>query len=119
MATAKARRNNHAAGVSFDGLVDELADFGKTFDVFVALLDLAGGESQDGAVEIDVVASTELRIETGAEFQKGGDAPVYRDVSGGGMEDAGHHLQQGALAGAVFTHNTKGFALFHMKRDIV
>ena len=40
----------HAAGVRLDGLADEVADFGEGLDIGVALLDLAGGEAEDGAV---------------------------------------------------------------------
>ena len=56
----------------------KLADFGERCDVLVALVDLAGGEAQNGAVEIDVVAAAEFGIEAGAQFEQGGDAAVDR-----------------------------------------
>ena len=68
----------HAARISFDRLIDEVADFGEVFDVFVALVDLAGAEAEDGAVQVDVVAAAEFGIESGAEFEQRCDAPVDR-----------------------------------------
>jgi hypothetical protein len=51
----KGEADGHAAGVGFDGLVDEVADFGEGFDGGVAGFDLGGGEAEDGGVEIDVL----------------------------------------------------------------
>ena len=47
-------QNDYAAGVGFDGLVNERADFGEVFDLLEALVDLSGGEAEDGAVQVDV-----------------------------------------------------------------
>src|SRR5262249_36239540 len=49
--------NYHAAGICFNGLVHEVADFGKAFDVADALVDLLAAEAQDRAVEVDVIAA--------------------------------------------------------------
>ena len=70
--------HHHAAGVGLDRLIDEVADLGEGGDVFVALVDLARGEAQDRAVEIDVIAAAEFGVEAGAEFEQGGDAAVDR-----------------------------------------
>ena len=71
---------------------------------------------ENGAVEVDVVAAGEFRVEAGAEFEQRGDAPVHRDGAGGGLQDAGHDLQQGALAGAVFADDAEGFAAARPRR---
>ena len=44
----------------------------------VALVDLARGQAQDGAVEIDVVAPAEFGVESGAQFEQRRNAPVHR-----------------------------------------
>ena len=111
--------HHHAAGVGLDRLVDEVADFGEGGDVFVPLVDLARGESQDRAVEVDVIAAAEFRIEAGAEFEQGGDASVNIDRAARRMQDPGHHLQERALAGAVFPHNAEGLAALHLEADVV
>src|ERR1035437_6931669 len=111
--------HHHAAGVGLDGLIDEVADFGESGDVLVALVDLAGGESEDGAVEVDVIAAAEFGVESGAEFEQGGDASVDTDRAGGGMKDSGDHLQQRALSGAIFADNAERFAALDLEADIV
>ena len=68
--------HHHAARVSLDRLVDELADFGEGFDFAVALVDLPRGQAQDGAVQVHVVAPAELRIEAGAQLEQRRDAAV-------------------------------------------
>ena len=35
------------------------------------------------------------------------------------MEDSSHHLQERALAGAVFPHNAEGFAALDLEADVV
>ena len=60
----------HARGVVAYGFVDELVQFGEADDVVEALADVAGGESQDGAVEVDVLAAGEFGVEAGAQFQQ-------------------------------------------------
>ena len=49
--------HHHAARIGLHRLVDEIADFGEVLDILVALVDLPGGEAQDGAVQVDVVAA--------------------------------------------------------------
>ena len=111
--------HHHAARIRFHRLVDEFADFGEILDIPVALVDLPGGEAQDGAVQIDIVAAGEFGIESGAQFQQGRDAPVYRERAAGGMQNAGHHLQQGAFAGAVFADDAEGLAAAHLEADVL
>lgn len=55
--------DGHAAGVGFDGLVDEVSDFGEGFNFGVAGVDLGGAEAEDGGVEIDVFATGEFGVE--------------------------------------------------------
>ena len=53
------------------------------------------------------------------EFQQRRDAAVDRHRSRSGREDSGDHLQQGALAGAVFADDAEGFAALHLEADVV
>ena len=111
--------HHHAARVGLDGLIDEVADLGEGGDVLVALVDLARGEPEDGAVQIDVVAAAEFGVESGAEFEQRGDAAVNTDRAGSGMQDPGHHLQERALAGAVLPDDAEGLAALDLEADVV
>jgi hypothetical protein len=115
----KREPHHHAARIGLHRLVDEFADFGEVLDILVALVDLPGAEAQDGSVQIDVVVAGEFGIESGAEFQQGRNAPVDRERTAGRLQNAGHHLQQRALAGAVFADDAEGFAAAYFEADIV
>ena len=109
----------HAAGVAFDGGVQELLDLGKGDDLVELAVDLAAAHAQDGAVKIDVVAAGELGVEAGADLQQGGDAAVDVGVAGGGLGDAGEDFEEGALTGAITADDADDFALLHLKRHIL
>src|ERR1017187_1230221 len=111
--------HHHAAGIGLDGLVDEVADFGEVFDVLVALVDLAGGETEDGTVEVDVVAAAEFGIEAGAELEQGGDAAVDDSGAAAGLENAGDDLESGTLARAIFAHYAESLAALHFEGNVI
>ncbi len=89
--------DDHATGVGFDRLIDEIANIGEGFDFGVAFVNLACGETQDGAIEIDVSAAGEFRVKAGAEFQERRHPPVDPDGPGGGLQDTGNELEEGAF----------------------
>ena len=91
----------HAAGVFLDGALDELADLREGLDGGHGAVDFGAAESHDLAVEVDVLAAGEFGVESGAEFEQGGDAPAGDDASRGGLENAADDLEQRALAAAV------------------
>ena len=84
----------------------------------IAPIDLPLVEAQDGSVEVNVVAPAELGIETRAEFEQRRHAPVHRNASGSGLQNAGDDLQQRTLAGAVLAHDAERFAALDFKRDV-
>src|SRR5262245_30542511 len=55
---------------------------------------------------IDVLPPGKFRIETHAQFEKGGDAAVDAHRSFGRMQGAGNQLEQGALACAILSDDT-------------
>src|SRR5208283_1027408 len=111
--------HHHAARIGFYRLVDEVADLGEDLDILIALVDLPGGEAEDGAVEVDVVASGEFGVESSAQFEQSRDAAIHGNDSGGGLEDPGYHLEQRALAGTVLADDAEGFAALNVEGDIV
>ncbi len=85
--------DGHAARIGFDGLVDEVADFGEGFDFRVAGVDFGGGEAEDGGVKIDVFATGEFGVEAGTEFEKCGDAAIGLGGTCGGLQNARDDLK--------------------------
>ncbi|MNM95495.1 hypothetical protein D3C81_1079440 [compost metagenome] len=84
---------HHAAGVSPHRLVNEVADVGEGGDGIEALHHLALGETQDHAVENDVLTPGEVRIEAAAQFQQRGDTAIDPRRASGGGQRAGDDLQ--------------------------
>ena len=81
-------------------------------------LHLRAADPHDFAVDEDVFAAREFRIESGAQFQQRGDAPARHDAAGGGLQDSADDLKQRALAAAVRSHETDDFAALHAEGDI-
>lgn len=73
----KGQPHQHAAGVGFDRLVDELADVGEGLDIGKAMRGLRPRQTQDTCIEVDVFSPGELRVETGTQLQQGRHAPRY------------------------------------------
>ena len=66
----------HAGRVGLHRRVDELLQLGELDDLVEALLDLALGEAEHDAVDEDVLAAGDLRVEPGAELDQRRDAAV-------------------------------------------
>jgi len=111
--------DDHAAGVGFYGLEDEVADFGEFLYAAVDAVDLGGVEAKDGGVEIDVVAAGELGVEAGAEFEQGRDAAIDCGFAFSWGKDAGDDLKEGAFAGTVFADDAECLSLIDFKGDIL
>ena len=71
----------HAAAVALDGRVQELLDAGEVHDGVELAGDLAAAHAQDRAVEVDVLAARQFRVEAGADFQQAADAAVEVDLA--------------------------------------
>ncbi len=87
--------NVHAAGVSFDGLIDVVADVGESGDAVEALGDLGVREAINSAIEIDIFAAGEFGVEARTEFEEGGDAAVGFDFAFGCGQGAADQLEEG------------------------
>src|SRR5690606_30522583 len=69
--------HHHSGRVRLDRLLDEGSDVGETGNLIELLRHLTAADPEDGTGKIDILAPGKLRVETGAEFQQGGDAPVH------------------------------------------
>jgi hypothetical protein len=88
----------HARRVVLHRRVDELLDAGEADDLVEPRVELLLAQPEDGAVEVDVLPSRELGMESGAQLEQRGDLAVRGDPPVVGAEDPGHALQHRALA---------------------
>ena len=91
----------HAGGVCLDRRVDELLHLGELDDLFEALGDLALCQAEHDPVDEDVLAAGYLRVKSGAELDERGDPSVHSHRAARRLRDAGHELQERALARSV------------------
>ena len=89
--------DRHAARVRFHGLVDEVADLGKLFNLLEFPVHVAAREAQDGGVQIDIVASAEFRIEAGAQFQQGSDSSGDTSSAAGRLREFRRPFEAGCF----------------------
>ena len=107
----------HARRVVLDLEVDELGDLGEVDDLVEDGVDLGGGEAEDRAVQVDVLAAGEVGVEAGAELEQGGDAAPGADRAARRAHRAGDALEQRRLAAAVVAEEADGLALRHVEGD--
>ena len=108
----------HPARVALDGRVHEALDPGELDDLVEALRDLAALHAEDRAVQVDVLAPGELRMEAGADLEQAPDAPADLDAPARRRGDAREHLQQRRLAGAVAADDPEHLALLDLERHV-
>src|SRR5262245_25124000 len=111
----KGQASVHAAGVMLDRGLQEPSDLGEGDDVVEPALDLAPLHPEDGAIQIDVLPASELRVEAGADLQQAADAAGYLDLALGRLGDAREDLEQRTLAGAVAADDANHFAAVHLE----
>ena len=110
--------HRHPARVALDRHVEERLDAGELDDLVEPLPDLGAAHSDERAVEEDVLAAGELRMESGPHLEQRADAPVDVDVAGGRRGHAGDHLEQRALARAVATDEPDDLPLADLARHV-
>ena len=115
----KGQPHVHAARVRAEGLMDEIADSGEFDDFVEAGFGLPAAQSQESGIQEDVFRSGQIRMEAGAQFEKGRHAARHGDAALSGLAQSGDETQQGALAGAVAAHDGQGFAALHLKGDVL
>src|SRR5205807_6188671 len=98
----------HPARVALHRGVDEPLDLGERDDLVELRLDLAPPHPEHRAVQVDVVAARELRVETGADLEQRADGAADARLAGGRHGDARQDLEQRRLARAVVADDADG-----------
>src|SRR5262249_39404417 len=79
--------------------------------------DLGPRHAQDGAVEVDVLAPRQLRVESGPNLQQARHPALDSDAAGARLGDAGEDLEESGLAGAVAADDAHHLTAFHFEGD--
>src|SRR5674476_134935 len=108
----------HATGVDLHGGVDKLADVCEVNDLLHRLLDLAPAQPQYRSVQVDVLASRELAVESCAEFEQGRDASVGDDRAGRRTVYTREQLEHGRLSRAVVPDQPERGPPRNLERDV-
>src|SRR4051794_14245432 len=108
----------HAARVALDRRVDKTLDLSERDDLVELPGDLPAPHPEDRAIEKDVLAAGELRMEPCADLQERADAPADREPSLGRRSDSREDLQQRALARAVVADDPERLALSYLEVEV-
>ena len=109
----------HAARIVLHRRVDELFELREGDDGVELADDLGAKHAENRAVEEDVLAARQVRMEARADLEQARDAAVQVDVAFGRRGDARQDLQQRALAGAVRADDADDFADADLERDVL
>ena len=119
IAIENARRTCIPGRVVLELLVDEPLELGEADDLVEPLVDLLRRQAEQRAVDADVVACVEIRVEADAELDERREPAVDADGAGVGAVDAGEDLQQRALAAAVRADDAEALAVRRREADVV
>ena len=92
--------------------------FGELDDLVEALADLVAAHAEDGAVEEDVLAPGQLRMEAGPDLQQRADPAGHLGIAGARLGDPREQFQHRALAGAVVADQADRFAAVDLEGDV-
>ncbi len=110
--------DRHPTRVALHGCVDEPLDASKLNDLRKLLGNLAALHPEDRAVEIDILASGELWMETGSDLEQASDPSANLCPPLRRGRDPREELQQSRLPRTVMSDHAEHLALRHLKRDV-
>jgi len=110
--------NVHAAGIALDRGVEEPLYFSEGDDLIELLSDLVLAHAEDDTIQKDILASGELWVEPGADFEKAGHSPADGDHASGWFGDAAEYFQQRGFARAVAPNDADAVALMDVEAHI-
>jgi len=99
-------------------LIEELADLCEAFDRRKQTISFAARQTQQRSIQVNVFDATELRIETGAQFQQRRYASFVPDISMSRLQGPGDDLQERRLATTVWTDDANRRAFIEFETHI-
>src|SRR6516164_5542789 len=106
----KCQPHIHTRGVVLHGRIQKLLHLGKGDNLVEFLADFAPSHAQDGAVQENVLASRQLRVKPGADFEEACDTSPNHSPPLRRLGNAAEDLEKSALAGAITTNDAEDLA---------
>ena len=98
--------------------VYKLRNFGELDDFFESAVNLPLLHAENRSVDVDVFASSQIRMETGPHFQQARDPAVHFGAPLGWIGDPAQDLQQRALAGTVSSNDSDHVSSIDLEGDV-
>ena len=108
----------HPGRIGLHRRIDELAQLGEVDDLVEAILDLALGQAEHDAVDEDVLAPGNLRVEAGSQLDERRYPSLDLHRAARRLRDARDELQRRALARSVAPDDAVGGTLRHVEGHI-
>ena len=103
----------HAAAVGVHRLIDELAQFREIYNGVETDIRLGVTHAQQPRIEVNILPAREHGVETRAQLQQAGHAPMHRQRARGRRGNTRDELEERALARSIAPDDTHRFARFN------
>src|SRR5262245_17382927 len=108
----------HPARITFYRRVQKTLNLRKRHNLIKSHADIRPRHSEDRSVEIDVLAPRELRMETGAHFEKTREASFYGYSSLAWLRDTRKNFKECAFSRPVPPDDPDDLARLNRKSDV-
>ena len=114
----KCQAHIHAAAVTFHWRIQEFFNLGKSDNLIKLPFDFSSGHSENRAIKRNILASSQLRMETCAHLQQTRHASPDAYPSLGRLGNPAQNFQQGGFPSSVSTDNADNLAAGHFEGHV-
>src|ERR1700684_167543 len=100
----------HAARIPLDRGFDEIANLGKIDDSVKLAADFLAAHAENGAVKVDIFATSKFIVEAGTDLQQRSQAACYPRCTDARLYDSRQDFEKCAFASAVQSDDADIFA---------
>src|SRR6266849_2740269 len=115
---SKSQANVHAATVAFYRGIEKTFDLGEGHDLVKLRFDLGPGHAENRAIEKDIFATSQFRMETGADFKQASDPAAHNCPAFRRLSDPTQDLQQCRFARPVASDNAEHLTALDLEAHI-
>src|SRR6266404_1422993 len=109
----------HPARVILYGSIQKPLDLAKSDDLVKLTIDVPATNSEDRAIQINVLSSGQFRMKTGTNFQQTSEAAVQLNPAGSGLGNPREYFQQGRFTGSILPNDAEDFTGLNFEIDIL
>ena len=114
----KGQPNVHAAAIAFDRRVEKLFYLREGHNLIEFRFDFCPRHTKDGAIEKNVLAASQLTVETGAHFEEARNSAAQNRAPSGRLGDPAQDFQQGRFAGPISSDDAEYLAPLDLEAHI-